>query len=118
MACCPRRCRRRRLVPAGSGQLRTLARIRARQAPEGLGMNRSTKSERFVAYLGRLDRGALAELRRGVRNTPGSDGGSIRIVEPFVADIAHGNTDGRIHDAERAAYYLVAGLYASKERAE
>jgi CRISPR system Cascade subunit CasB len=70
-----------------------------------------SKSERFVEYLSSLDRAALAVLRRGVREAPGAHVPSFPLVEPFLASQS---ADGSQH--ERRAYYLVAGLFALKER--
>jgi CRISPR system Cascade subunit CasB len=70
-----------------------------------------SKSDRFVEYLCSLDRAALAVLRRGVREVPGVHVPSFPLVEPFLA--SHSG-DGSPH--ERRAYYLVAGLFALKER--
>ena len=62
----------------------------------------------FIAYLQSLaqkqERGALAALRRGLGQPPGSAAEMFRYVEPFLPQ-------KRSHDLE-AAYYLTATLFA------
>ncbi len=60
------------------------------------------RSDRFMAHLRELDRGALAELRRSLAFAPGAHVPAFRYVESFAPQ-------GRLR---RAAYYLTAGLYA------
>ncbi len=66
---------------------------------------RTQHDERFIAYLESLreDRAALAALRRGLGQPPGSQPSMYPYVEPFL----HPN----IRYLERA-YYLIASLFA------
>ncbi len=57
----------------------------------------------FVASLGGLDRGALAELRRSLAFEPGTYPPAYPYVERYVA---------HSHDRERRWFYLLAGLYS------
>lgn len=62
---------------------------------------------RFILYLQKLadgqDRGALASLRRGLGQPPGTVADMYRYVEPFLGQ------DARYKES---AYYLVAALFA------
>lgn len=52
----------------------------------------------------RQERGALAALRRGLGQQPGTVAEMYRYVEPFLPQVRSG--------AQEAAYYLVASLFA------
>ncbi len=62
--------------------------------------------DRFVSYLERLrdrgDRGALAELRRGLGNPPGTAGSMHRHVVPWAPS----------DRARQDAYYVIGSLFA------
>jgi len=68
----------------------------------------STESNSFIEYLeglaSREERGALAALRRGLGNPPGTTVEMFRYVEPFLPE--------RRRAEQEAAYYLVAALFA------
>lgn len=64
--------------------------------------------ENFIAFLGKQDRAAFAELRRSLSFDPGTYPPSFPPVEPFVME-ARGAW-------ERNAFYLIAGLFALVER--
>ena len=55
----------------------------------------------FVAFLRRLDRKALAELRRSLAFDPGTYPRVFPYVEPFIS-----------RESERRGFYLLAGLFA------
>jgi len=55
----------------------------------------------FVAFLRRLDRKALAELRRSLAFDPGTYPRVFPYVEPFIS-----------RESERRSFYLLAGLFA------
>lgn len=67
-----------------------------------------TQSQRFVSYLEALarreDRGALAALRRGLGQPPGTVAAMYRYVVPWIPAEAP--------PWEEAAFYLVAALFA------
>lgn len=62
----------------------------------------------FIAYLQSLaekeERGALAALRRGLGQTPGTVADTFRYVEPWLGE--------RRSATREAAFYLVASLFA------
>ena len=62
----------------------------------------------FIDYLQKLaekqERGALADLRRGLGQPPGTAAAMFRYVEPFLPQIR-----SRVQES---AYYLVASLFA------
>ena len=66
----------------------------------------SEQTQPFVVYLETLgeDRGALAALRRGLGQAPGTVPGMYRYVVPWL-----GNRPGR---AREEAYYTIAALFA------
>lgn len=66
-----------------------------------------SKREGLVAHLKKLDNAALAELRRSLSFKPGEYPRAFPFVERFAAGSSR----------RRAAHYLLAGLYALKERA-
>jgi len=65
-----------------------------------------TEADRFINYLQMLreDRGALAALRRGLGQPPGTVSSMYPYVVRWLRD--------SIPPSEEAAYYLVAALYA------
>lgn len=68
----------------------------------------SERNDRFFEHLRHLDAGALARLRRSLAfEPPGSYAPAFRYVEPFTGDAG---------SSQRAAMYLVAGLYALEAR--
>ncbi len=78
-------------------------------------MKKNSKPQRCVEHLLGLDRAALAVLRRSVRDAPGAHPPAFPYVEPFLAGSIE---EGPRERAERTAYYLVAALFALKERPE
>ena len=69
----------------------------------------SAFADRFVDHLQRLDRAALAVLRRSLAHPLGSHAPAFPFVEAFVPG-EHPD------DARRRALYLAAGLYALNPR--
>lgn len=65
------------------------------------------KKAEFLAQLKKLDAGALAELRRSLSRPPGQSVRVFPLVERFVP---------RDREEQRAAYYLVAALFALYHR--
>ena len=68
----------------------------------------SSQEERFIQYLQSLangqDRGALASLRRGLGQPPGTVADMYRYVEPYLGQERSG--------LKESAFYLVAALFA------
>lgn len=69
-------------------------------------MIRTSRDEKFVAYLESLreDRAALAALRRGMGQPPGTEPQMYPYVEPWLPESSRGWLEG--------AYYLTAALFA------
>lgn len=65
------------------------------------------KEARFIAHLWRQDRKGFAELRRSLRELPGTSVAAIPYVERFTLGEP---------DWTRRMYYLVAGLFCLAER--
>lgn len=65
-----------------------------------------TKTHPFITYLERLrdDRGALAALRRGLGQPPGTVADMYRYVVPWLSD--------ETPPLRETAYYLIAALFA------
>jgi CRISPR system Cascade subunit CasB len=70
----------------------------------------SSLEERFIARLQKLaegqERGALASLRRGLGQPPGTVADMYRYVEPFLGEQGSGAR------FKESAFYLVAALFA------
>jgi CRISPR system Cascade subunit CasB len=70
----------------------------------------SSLEERFIDRLKQLtdgqERGALASLRRGLGQPPGTVAEMYRYVEPFLGDLGGGAR------FKESAFYLVAALFA------